>query len=140
MRSLSVELHFICAIYLNIFLLSSYSEVVNVFGRRTVDTQREPSKKNEILATIPETSERIFELSGHPIEHVEGRTAKIYIQAKNSMQSGTYSLRKWKIEFDNRERWENPTMGWGSTGDPLSNLQPEFGTKEDAIIYCQRMG
>ncbi len=114
--------------------------MVNVFGRRTVDTQREPSKKNEILATIPETSERVTELSCHPIEHVVGRTAKIYIQAKNSMQSGTYSLRKWKIEFDNRERWENPTMGWGSTGDPLSNLQPEFGNKEDAIVYCQRMG
>ena len=119
---------------------SCYSVVVNVFGRRTVDTQKETAKNDEILATIPETSERVFPLSGHPIEHVAGRTAKIYIQAKNSMQSGTYSNRKWKIEFDNRERWENPTMGWGSTGDPLSNLQSEFGNKEDAIIYCQRMG
>ena len=56
------------------------------------------------------------------------------------MQSGTYSNRKWKIDFGNKERWENPTMGWGSTGDPLSNLNLEFGNKEDAILYCQRMG
>ena len=54
-------------------------------------------------------------LADHPEEHVEGRTAKIYIQSKNAMQSGTFGLRKWKIEFDNRERWENPLMGWGST-------------------------
>lgn len=56
------------------------------------------------------------------------------------MQSGTYGTRRWRIEFDNRERWENPLVGWGSSGDPLSSLQPEFGSKEDAMMYCQRMG
>jgi hypothetical protein len=56
------------------------------------------------------------------------------------MQSGTHQLRKWKIDYDNRERWENPLVGWGSTGDPLSSLHLEFPSKEDAIIYCERMG
>lgn len=56
------------------------------------------------------------------------------------MQSGTYGTRRWRIDFDNRDRWENPLVGWGSSGDPLSSLQPEFASKEDAMMYCQRMG
>ena len=84
--------------------------------------------------------ERVNELSGISSEILNDRNAKIFIQAKNSMQSGTFQLRRWKIEFDNKERWENPLMGWGSTGDSVSNLQLEFSSKEDAIIYCQRMG
>jgi hypothetical protein len=30
------------------------------------------------------------------------------------MQSGSYDERRWKLEFDTRERWENPLMGWQS--------------------------
>ena len=30
------------------------------------------------------------------------------------MQSGTYQIKRWKVDFDNRDRWENPAMGWGS--------------------------
>jgi len=59
---------------------------------------------------------------------------------KNAMQSGTNQTHKWKLEFDNQPRWENPLMGWGSTGDTVSNLTLDFGSKEDAIVYCQRMG
>ena len=49
-----------------------------------------------------------------------------------------YSLNR--IQFDHQPRWENETMGWGSTGDRLSNLEIDFITKEDAELYCQRMG
>lgn len=59
--------------------------------------------------------ERIQELAEHPVEHTTERFARIYIPAKNSMQSGTFGLRRWRIEFDHRQRWENPLMGWGST-------------------------
>ena len=111
-----------------------------MLGRRTVDTKREDVKADEVMATIPETSERVAPLACHPSEHVIQRKVRIFVPPKNSMQSGTYSNRKWLIDFDNRERWENPTMGWGSSGDPLSNLNIEFSNKEDAIIYCQRMG
>ena len=45
-----------------------------------------------------------------------------------------------RIQFDHQTRWENETMGWGSTGDPLSNLELDFASKEDAELYCQRMG
>lgn len=33
---------------------------------------------------------------------------------------------RWCISFDERERWENPLMGWASTADPLSNLNVSY--------------
>ena len=49
-----------------------------------------------------------------PDEHIHNRRARIFVPAKNAMQSGTNLTHKWRIEFDTRERWENPLMGWGS--------------------------
>ena len=48
----------------------------------------------------------------------------------------------WKIEFDTQERWENPTMGWGSTADPYSNTTSwlNFKTREQAIQFAERQG
>lgn len=31
-------------------------------------------------------------------------------------------------------------MGWSSTGDPLSNMDVEFNTKEEAIAHCEKNG
>ena len=56
------------------------------------------------------------------------------------MQSGSYGTRNWRIEFDQRERWENNLMGWSSTGDPLSNMSLDFDTPEAAANYCNSMG
>ncbi len=93
--------------------------MVNAFGKgsRTVDTQTNEHKAELKPATIAESAEKIGELSGiaDASDYLNTRTARIFIQAKNSMQSGTFQQRKWKIEFDNNERWENPNMGWSST-------------------------
>lgn len=56
------------------------------------------------------------------------------------MQSGTNNTHHWEMEFDARERWENPLMGWCSTGDPLSNLKLQFADKEEAIAFCEKNG
>ncbi|XP_067635955.1 NADH dehydrogenase [ubiquinone] iron-sulfur protein 4, mitochondrial [Eurosta solidaginis] len=77
-------------------------------------------------------------ISGVPEEHVKTRRVRIHIPPKNVMQSGTDNIHHWQIEFDNRERWENPLMGWTSSGDPLSNMQVEFSSKEEAIEHCER--
>lgn len=35
----------------------------------------------------------------------------------------------------------NDSFNWiNSSGDPLSNLQVEFGTKEEAIAHCEKNG
>merc|ERR1712001_14744 len=58
--------------------------------------------------------------SGVPEEHIKERYVRIYRPAKNAMQSGTHGIKRWKIEFESRERWENNLRGWASSGDPLS--------------------
>lgn len=48
------------------------------------------------------------------MEHVKERRVRIFVPSKNAMQSGTDNIQHWSIEFDTRERWENPLMGWSS--------------------------
>lgn len=54
-------------------------------------------------------------LSGVPEEHIKTRMVRICVPARNAMQSGSFNTRNWRIEFETRERWENPLMGWTST-------------------------
>ena len=82
----------------------------------------------------------ITTLTGVPEEHIKTRKARIFVPARNNMQSGVNNTKKWKMEFDARERWENPLVGWVSTADPLSNLVLTFSTKEDAIAFAETNG
>uniref|UniRef100_A0A2K6L0I2 NADH dehydrogenase [ubiquinone] iron-sulfur protein 4, mitochondrial n=1 Tax=Rhinopithecus bieti TaxID=61621 RepID=A0A2K6L0I2_RHIBE len=77
----------------------------------------------------------ITTLTGVPEEKV-----RIFVPARNNMQSGVNNTKKWKMEFDTRERWENPLMGWASTADPLSNMVLTFRTKEDAVSFAEKNG
>lgn len=79
-------------------------------------------------------------ISGVPEEHIKTRLVRIATTPKNPMQSGTNNANNWFIQFDTRERWENPLMGWCSTGDPLSNMSLNFSSKEDAIQHCEKNG
>jgi NADH dehydrogenase (ubiquinone) Fe-S protein 4 len=66
------------------------------------------------LASLFE-QEKIVALSGVPRDIVKERRCRIFIPARNAMQSGTYNTKKWKVEWDTKERWENPLMGWASS-------------------------
>merc|ERR1711962_267522 len=79
-------------------------------------------------------------VSGVPEEHIKTRYVRIFRPAKNAMQSGTAGVRRWRIEFDNRERWENNLMGWASNADPLSNMLIEFASKEEAVEFVEKNG
>ena len=52
-------------------------------------------------------------ITGLPEEQF-GRKVRIFVPAKHAMQSGTFNAKKWTIEFETKERWENPLMGWAS--------------------------
>lgn len=72
------------------------------------------------MFVFPNTCDHIFQtdlssISGVPEEHIRSRRVRIHIPTKNAMQSGTNNIHNWEIEFDTRERWENPLMGWSST-------------------------
>jgi len=95
-------------------------------------------KKGNI--TIPDEKVDISCITGVPEEHVKPRLVRIFTPAANAMQSGTFNTRRWRMEFDERERWENPLMGWCSTGDPLSNTEVNFHSKADAIAFCEKNG
>ncbi|ODM90147.1 NADH dehydrogenase [ubiquinone] iron-sulfur protein 4, mitochondrial [Orchesella cincta] len=82
----------------------------------------------------------ITTVSGVPEEHTRSRRVRIFKPAKNAMQSGTANISRWRMEFETRERWENPLMGWSSSGDPLSNMNVDFAEKEEAIAFCEKNG
>lgn len=90
------------------------------------------------VAIIGAVQEDLTPLTGVPELHTKHRRVRIFIPAKNAMQSGTNNVKKWRIEWDAWERWDNRLMGWCSTGDPLSNAIVEFSDLEDAIAYCER--
>ncbi|XP_067084120.1 NADH dehydrogenase [ubiquinone] iron-sulfur protein 4, mitochondrial [Osmerus mordax] len=91
------------------------------------------------LITVDEKLD-ITTLTGAPEEHIKNRTVRIFVPTRTAMQSGINSTRKWRLDFDTRERWENPLMGWGSTADPLSNMVLNFSSKEDAIAFAEKNG
>ncbi|CAH1110815.1 unnamed protein product [Psylliodes chrysocephalus] len=99
----------------------------------------EHKKKMQELITVEGTT-NLAPISGVPEEHIRERRVRIYEPPKNCMQSGTSNIGHWQIDFDARERWENPLMGWCSSGDPLSNMQVDFSSKDEAIEYCERNG
>ena len=72
----------------------------------------------------------------------EGRVVRISQKTRNVMQSADKNAQGWVIQFDPQARWENNTMGWGSTADPLSNVDGwmNFKTKEAAIAFANRQG
>ncbi|KAL7080659.1 hypothetical protein ACQ4LE_000329 [Meloidogyne hapla] len=111
---------------------SNAKEVVDILGER-----------HKLPAVIPveaDSQKEVMDIGGVPEEHREGRRAIIYKPARNAMQSGWNNVVAWKIELDNRERWEDPTIGWCSSGDPLSNINMalSFASKDDAINFCEK--
>uniref|UniRef100_A0A182MEA9 NADH dehydrogenase [ubiquinone] iron-sulfur protein 4, mitochondrial n=1 Tax=Anopheles culicifacies TaxID=139723 RepID=A0A182MEA9_9DIPT len=101
--------------------------------------EEERAREHLPTITVP-TKVDISPITGVPEEHVKERRVRIFMPAKNAMQSGTDNIQHWSIEFDNRERWENPLMGWSSSGDPLSNMRVDFTTPDEAIAHCEKNG
>ncbi|KAK2845508.1 hypothetical protein Q7C36_010362 [Tachysurus vachellii] len=91
------------------------------------------------LITVDEKLD-ITSITGVPEEHIKTRKVRIFVPTRNTMQAGVQNVKKWKMDFDTRERWENPLMGWASTADPLSNMTLTFSTKEDAIAFAEKNG
>jgi len=120
---------------LNSRLISSVELPTIVKAQETV----KKTHKDGVMITVDEKVD-LTPITGVPEEHVKTRMVRIFVPAANAMQSGTWNTRRWRMEFDERERWENPLIGWSSTGDPLSNTEVNFMSKEDAIAFCEKNG
>ncbi|CAG5132780.1 unnamed protein product [Candidula unifasciata] len=112
---------------------------ITVAAGNALEEARKETEKKDLTIAVDEKID-ITPLSGVPEEHIKTRIVRIFVPARNAMQSGTYNTRRWRMEFDQRERWENPLIGWISTGDPLSNSEVDFKSKEDAIAFCEKNG
>ena len=67
--------------------------------------------------------------------------ARIYVPAKNSMQSGKARTKQWVLEYEpERPRGIDPLMGWTSSSDMLQQVQLEFATSEEAVAYAEKHG
>lgn len=56
-----------------------------------------------------------YYLSGVPDEKIEERFVRIYQPTREATQSGLANTKSWKIDFGEKERWENPLIGWSSS-------------------------
>ena len=68
-------------------------------------------------------------------------TARIFMPAKNAMQSGASKTTEWQLDYEPEQaRVIEPLMGWTSSGDMKQQLAIRFDTREDAVAYCERKG
>jgi hypothetical protein len=67
--------------------------------------------------------------------------ARIYRPAKTAMQSGAAKTKEWLLDYEPEEpRAIEPLMGWTASSDMKSQLRLYFGSKEEAVAYCERLG
>ncbi|KAK0388771.1 hypothetical protein NLU13_5014 [Sarocladium strictum] len=81
-------------------------------------------------------------ISGAPME-LQARTVRIYKEAKPATQSGNWRGQHWRMDWDvlaKGHRWENPLMGWQSSGDFMQGTNIHFHSKEDAIAFAEKQG
>jgi hypothetical protein len=67
--------------------------------------------------------------------------ARIFLPARNAMQSGRANTKEWVLEFEPASaRVSDPLMGWTQTGDMNGQVRLAFDTREEAVAYAQRHG
>jgi hypothetical protein len=54
------------------------------------------------------------------------------------MQSGSRNSKKWRIEFDSKDKDINPLMGWETSKDTMSEVKLDFETKDQAIKFANK--
>lgn len=81
-------------------------------------------------------------LSGAPVD-LQARTVRIYKPTKTATQSGAWQGHHWRMDWDilgKGHRWENPLMGWQSSGDFMQGTHLYFKSREDAIGFAEKQG
>ncbi|XP_010556468.1 PREDICTED: NADH dehydrogenase [ubiquinone] iron-sulfur protein 4, mitochondrial-like [Tarenaya hassleriana] len=81
-------------------------------------------------------------VSGIPEQHLRRRVI-IYSPARTATQQGSGKVGRWHINFLSTNKWENPLMGWTSTGDPYANVGEaglSFDSEEAARAFAERHG
>ncbi|KAG0411202.1 hypothetical protein HPB47_011667 [Ixodes persulcatus] len=109
----------------------------------------ELQKKKEVteaLITV-DTPMDIAPLTGVPEEHIKTRRVRIFVPARNTMQSGTNNTHAWRMDKVVGEGQRRSKVLKYLTvslflnrGDPLSNMNINFSSKEAAMSFCEKNG
>ena len=83
--------------------------------RKTMEEVLGETKEVKPIALGSDVEPAASDLSGVPEEHKEERIARVFRPAREATQTAWNGTKVWKIELDNRPRWENSCMGWSST-------------------------
>lgn len=97
---------------------------------------------SDALATTEIKPGEVGIVSGIPEQHLRRRVI-IYSPGRTATQQGSGKVGKWKINFVSTQKWENPLMGWTSTGDPYANVGEAgiyFKSKEAAQSFAEKHG
>ncbi|CAL8164667.1 unnamed protein product [Prunus armeniaca] len=115
--------------------LSSHARLL----RTSVASGSRPFSADALVEYMPG---EIGKVSGIPDEHLRRRVV-IYSPARTASQQGSGKVGKWKINFVSTQKWENPLMGWTSTGDPYAHVGDStlgFDSEEAAKSFAERHG
>ncbi len=67
--------------------------------------------------------------------------ARLFMPARNAMQSGTAKTKNWVLEFAPASAREvDPLMGWTSSDDTQSQIRMSFDSKDAALDYAKANG
>jgi len=65
--------------------------------------------------------------------------AKIYIPAKNAMQSGKSKNKTWVLEYKPQsKKVVDNLIGWQGSSDMLQEIKLKFNSKESAVSYAEK--
>ncbi|XP_021682635.2 NADH dehydrogenase [ubiquinone] iron-sulfur protein 4, mitochondrial isoform X2 [Hevea brasiliensis] len=112
------------------------------YGRSLGTLSRPFSATTDALVEAQVKPGEIGMVSGIPEEHLRRRVV-IYSPARTATQQGSGKVGRWKINFMSTQKWENPLMGWTSTGDPYANVGDaglSFDSEEAAKAFAERHG
>ncbi|KIV87680.1 hypothetical protein PV11_03211 [Exophiala sideris] len=101
-----------------------------------------PVPKRVMNGSEPTETTPAAVLSGAPID-LQARTVRISKPVKPATQSGTWGSHAWRMDWDvlgKGHRWENPLMGWQSSGDFMQGTNIKFKSKDDAIAFAEKQG
>ena len=66
---------------------------------------------------------------------------RIFMPARNAMQSGKGKTKEWVLQFDAPVKREaDPLMGWTSAAETRQQVTLKFDSKEEAVAYAEREG
>ncbi|KAF5004548.1 hypothetical protein FDECE_8960 [Fusarium decemcellulare] len=110
-----------------------------------IKADKATSTYTPVPKSVQDGSEEILPasvISGAPME-LQSRTVRIYQETKPATQSGEWRGQRWRMDWDilpKGHRWENPLMGWQSSGDFMQGTHINFKSKEDAIHFAEKQG